>query len=86
VSLTDQKITEPVGSERRFVIVATSMQLEQTGAILGALGAAFIAVGALRFLLGSPNEGSRRWERTATVIGALAICAAFLVQLFAISR
>ena len=68
------------------MLVATSTQLTQIGAALGALGAAFMAAGALRFLLGSQNKGSRRWERTATLIGAVAICAGFLVQLFVLSR
>jgi hypothetical protein len=68
------------------VLAATSAQLTQIGAALGAVGAAFIAAGAFGFLRGWQNEVSRRRERTATLIGALAICAAFLVQLFAISR
>ena len=42
--------------------------------------------GAFRFLRGSQHEVSRKRERTATLIGALAICAGFLVLLFALSR
>ena len=64
------------------MLAATSTQLTQIGAALGAVGAAFIAAGALTFLRGYQDEGARRRERTATLIGALAICAAFLVQLF----
>jgi hypothetical protein len=62
------------------VLAATSTQI---GAALGVVGAAFIAAGALGFLLGWEDGGGRRRERTATLIGALAICSAFLVQLFA---
>ena len=69
-----------------MVLVATSTQLTQIGAALGAVGAAFIAAGALGFLRGPQNEVSRRRERRATLIGALAICAGFLVLLFAFSR
>ena len=61
-------------------------QLTQAGAALGALGAAFIAAGAFGFLRGPQDERSRRRERTATLIGALAICAGFLVPLFVLSR
>jgi hypothetical protein len=68
------------------VQAATSTQLTQIGAALGAVGAAFIAAGAFGFLRGSQDEVGRRRERTATLIGALAICAAFLVQLFALWR
>jgi hypothetical protein len=64
------------------VLAATSTQFTQIGAALGAVGAALIAAGAFGFLRGSQDEVSRRRERTATLIGALAICAAFLVQLF----
>jgi hypothetical protein len=35
---------------------------------------------------GSQNEDSRKRERTAMLIGALAVCAGFLVLLFAFSR
>jgi hypothetical protein len=35
---------------------------------------------------GSQNEDSRKRERTATLTGALAVCAGFLVLLFAFSR
>lgn len=35
---------------------------------------------------GPQNEDSRKRERTATLIGALAVCAGFLVLLFAFSR
>jgi hypothetical protein len=75
-----------VDSEGRFVLAATSTQLTQIGAALGAVGAGFIAVGAFGFLRGVQDEDSRRRERTATLIGAFALCAAFLVQLFALSR
>ena len=68
------------------MFVATSTQLAQIGTALGAMGARFIAAGALGFLRGPQNEVSRRRERTATLIGALALCAAFLVQLYALSR
>jgi hypothetical protein len=68
------------------VLAATSTQLTQIGAALGAVGAAFIAAGAIGFLRGLQDDVGRRRERTATLIGALAICAAFLVQLFALRR
>ena len=68
------------------MFVATSTQLTQIGAALGAVGAGFIAAGALGFLRGPQNEVSRKRERTATLIGALAVCAGFLVLLFAFSR
>ena len=68
------------------MLVATSTQLTQIGVVLGAVGAAFIAAGAFGFLRGPQNEASRRRERTATLIGALAVCAGFLVLLFAFSR
>jgi hypothetical protein len=71
-----------------FVLAANSTQLaHQIGAALGAVGAGFIAAGALGFLRGSQDEVGRRRERTATLIGALAVCAGFLVLwLFAFSR
>jgi hypothetical protein len=68
------------------VFIATSTQLTQIGAALGAVGAAFLAAGAWGFLRGPQNEVSRRRERMATLIGALAVCAGFLVLLFAFSR
>ena len=68
------------------MFVATSTQLTRIGAGLGAVGAAFIAAGALGFLRGPQNEVSRTRERTATLIGALAVCAGFLVLLFAFWR
>jgi CDP-diglyceride synthetase len=68
------------------VLVATSTQLTQVGAVLGAVGAALIAAGALGFLRGPQDEASRKRERTTTLIGALAVCAGFLVLLFAFSR
>jgi hypothetical protein len=68
------------------VLAATAKQLTQIGAVLGAVGAAFIAAGALGFLRGPQNEVSRRRERIATLIGALAVCAGFLVLLVAFLR
>lgn len=69
-----------------IVLAVTSIQLTEIGAALGVAGAAFIAGGALVFLRGAQDQRGRRRERMATLIGALLVCAAFVLQLYSLAR
>jgi hypothetical protein len=64
-----------------LAVAGTSRRITELGFLIGGLGALVIAYGALQVIRGSQD---RHRERGATLVGALLIGLAFLMQLIAL--
>jgi predicted lysophospholipase L1 biosynthesis ABC-type transport system permease subunit len=64
-----------------MLLAVAARRITEVGFLIGGLGALVIAYGALRVIRGSQE---RHRERSATLIGALLIGLAFLLQLIAL--